>query len=327
MKYNPDDKDHLLILAVNCNNLERVKNALEEGARINARDEQDLTPLHLAVRQGYTDIVTLLLAHPEINVNVRAGNNTPLYEAVRQSHTKIVTLLLARPQIDVNAKGEYGCTPLYKASQFSYYKSDIVALLLDHPQIDVNVQKSRFDHDTPLHIAAYLGNTDAITQLLAHPALRLVKNKAGQTAISQKQHAHLPETMLQQIAQLIRCGRTKNRVFLSNDDAADAWLKLRQGDRENKPTGAQLFIAALSIKHLLTPKEKGSCPLSLLPQELLNTIGECVLETHGISPKHFITIQNGFSDREKKGLRFFSKPCETSAYSVSDDCSAPMLSI
>jgi hypothetical protein len=56
------------------------------------------TPLHLAARNGYEDVVALLLAcKAPANARNRSGD-TPLHDAVRKGHSDVVALLLPYEQ-------------------------------------------------------------------------------------------------------------------------------------------------------------------------------------------------------------------------------------
>ena len=58
-----------------------------------------------AASNGHTEIIKLLLAHPEIRVNEKNSNeNTALISAASNGHTEIVRFLLARPEIQVYEK-------------------------------------------------------------------------------------------------------------------------------------------------------------------------------------------------------------------------------
>jgi len=63
-----------------------------------------------AARNGLvTEVSALLRDHPEIRVNWTTQHNwTPLYMASYFAHIEVVKLLLAHPNISVNLKDSYG---------------------------------------------------------------------------------------------------------------------------------------------------------------------------------------------------------------------------
>ena len=60
----------------------------------------------------------LMRQDPGFNVNMELdGNGYTLlhYACVEDSRSAVIPLLLAHPDIDVNVKNKYGCTPFYYA--------------------------------------------------------------------------------------------------------------------------------------------------------------------------------------------------------------------
>lgn len=102
----------LLIWAIE-EKLDEVVNCLIlRGIDVNTQDQQGLTALHLAVQNGKTSWVQLLLEHhADINVKNFQGN-TPLHEAVNHNHFPIIRLL-HQHRADLNMTNKYGNTPLH----------------------------------------------------------------------------------------------------------------------------------------------------------------------------------------------------------------------
>ena len=172
--------------AVAAGDIERVKSLISKGADVNAKDEEDNTPLHLVAKYGYgqKDIAELLIArgadvnaknrddwaplhftawrsytgHRNIaelliaksaDINVRAKDGRiPLHYAARSGSSSMVELLLAKGT-DLNARGWQGWTALHEAANWT--AKSVVELLLAKGA-DVNVT-SRTGW-TPLHAAA-----------------------------------------------------------------------------------------------------------------------------------------------------------------------------
>ena len=87
------------------------------------------TPLHYAITKNNIEIIKLLLACSEIDINIKSNifkiicyiheiwlikfnysydektGIPPLYTAIRKGNIEIIKLLLAHPKIDVNMKG------------------------------------------------------------------------------------------------------------------------------------------------------------------------------------------------------------------------------
>jgi len=76
----------------------------------------------------YTDIINLLLAHPDILVNARDGYRlTPLHCATLSNHPEAVQLLLKHPNIQIHKTDTKGQTALQIAQKKKY--AEIILLL------------------------------------------------------------------------------------------------------------------------------------------------------------------------------------------------------
>ncbi len=171
-----------LIRAIKNNDIAQVQDSLSSlFADVNAKDETEATPLHIAVKQGRTEIVKTLLAAPDIDINAKdAAEETPLHIAVKHNHAEIIKVLLAAPGIDVNAKSEAKAPPLHMAVKQG--KTEIVKALLATPGINVNEKDAA--KETPLHIAVKHNHTEIVKALLAAPGINVNEiDKVGRTPI------------------------------------------------------------------------------------------------------------------------------------------------
>ena len=103
-KASNTEADKALLTAVWDGNIEDAKQAINDGANVNIRDDNPATdgttPLLSAVYRNHKEIVELLIdkgadleARPTGGPNKR---NTPLDLAIKENHTKIADLLLKR---------------------------------------------------------------------------------------------------------------------------------------------------------------------------------------------------------------------------------------
>jgi len=98
------DKNAKLIQAAEDGNLQSVKNALSDGADINAKDKNGVPVLMWAANNGHFEVVKLLLDRgADVNVKRTDIGTTALLVASLQGHTEVVKLLIAA-KADVNAK-------------------------------------------------------------------------------------------------------------------------------------------------------------------------------------------------------------------------------
>jgi len=103
-------------------NIEAVKQHLDAGTDVNAKDEKGWTPLHEAALGGHKGIAELLIAKGA-DVNAKDDNGwTPLHYTANK---EIAELLIANGA-DVNAKIDDGDTPL------AYAEGEIADLLRKH---------------------------------------------------------------------------------------------------------------------------------------------------------------------------------------------------
>jgi ankyrin repeat protein len=126
---------------------------LRYGADANQQGGRYGTALQAAVALGYIDIVRLVVANPNINVNIQRGAyGTALHAASLKGHTEMVQIFLERGA-DVNRQeGHYG-TPLQVAAVRGH--EDIVKLLLKDSSLDVNARGGQYG--TALQAASVKG--------------------------------------------------------------------------------------------------------------------------------------------------------------------------
>lgn len=92
-----------------------ILTALTEGHNI--QDNNEKTPLHLAVNHNWVEAVELLLTEPKVEVNIRDKNGqTPLHLAVINGNIEIVKLLLKKEglRLDIVDSAAMLCHPKSK---------------------------------------------------------------------------------------------------------------------------------------------------------------------------------------------------------------------
>ena len=93
-------------------NIEAVKQFLDSGTDVNAKDETGGTPLDEAAGWGRKDMVELLIAKgADVNAKFDDDGSTPLHLSAWKGHFETAELLITA-DADVNAKMEDGDTPL-----------------------------------------------------------------------------------------------------------------------------------------------------------------------------------------------------------------------
>ena len=103
-----------------------------------------MTPLFVASRNNHGNVVKILLNDARTDVNKVVNSVNALWEASDTGNTQIVGLLIKHPQIDINQMNTRNKkTPFIVASEKGH--EDIVKLLLGHTQIEVNRKDSYGD--------------------------------------------------------------------------------------------------------------------------------------------------------------------------------------
>jgi len=111
--------------------LERIKN-VNAGARCGGGCiANGYTALMFAVTNNHLDMVTALMQHPKIDLNVQNHDNeTALHVAVYLNHPAIVAQLLSDSRIDTSLKDITTETPLKKAIRWK--RAECVKILREH---------------------------------------------------------------------------------------------------------------------------------------------------------------------------------------------------
>ena len=194
-----DDKETPLFRAVWYGDLEMVQVLLDYKADPNARELNNLTPIHclplgsqsLGVHhhspQMLANVARLLLKHgADVNAQSTRGW-TPLHEAAKWGQVEITRVFLDHGA-NVGAENIEGVTPLHVGSDgpkkkplvTNYEKPEVVRMLLEH---GANVG-AKDNHDrTPLHVAARRRRVEVVRALLEHGADVRAEDNEGRTAL------------------------------------------------------------------------------------------------------------------------------------------------
>uniref|UniRef100_A0A3B1K3L3 non-specific serine/threonine protein kinase n=1 Tax=Astyanax mexicanus TaxID=7994 RepID=A0A3B1K3L3_ASTMX len=138
---------------------------LDRAATMNEADAQGRTPIHVACHHGRENVVRVLLSRGA-DAHARGKDEwTALHLAAWQGHLGIVKLLVKQAGVNVDGQTVDGRAPLHLASQRGQYR---VARVLVDLGADVSITSACLS--TPLHVAAETGHTSTSRLLLKHGA-------------------------------------------------------------------------------------------------------------------------------------------------------------
>jgi ankyrin repeat protein len=207
-------KINRLFHAVFLGDIKIVEKILDEGIDVNITNKDGITPLITAVKNGYTNIVKLLI-EKGANVNVKDNNGDPIILLATSSNNigvDILRLLIENgANVNVTSNDEYFRTPL--TSALSGHRKEMAELLINNGAdielasmndsrplqyavlfdidiVDLLIKKgvdvNKFDYYgwTALMKASHFGKKDIVYLLLQNGAEINIKNKHGDTALT-----------------------------------------------------------------------------------------------------------------------------------------------
>ncbi|KAF3007133.1 hypothetical protein E8E15_001879 [Penicillium rubens] len=146
------------------------------------RYDEPSTSLHHAVRRLDTVVLRWLLAVPSLDPNICASFQSPLCLAIREGNTAVLRLLLTHKDIQINAQHPYGDAPICLATENG--NVDAVKLLVAQgSRLKIN-QLNRIDEETAVSVAVRNASLHTLHILLQHPNIDLnLRNRWGETAL------------------------------------------------------------------------------------------------------------------------------------------------
>ena len=147
--------------AVEREDIDLLGELIAKGIKVNQKDENLVTPLHVAARKGRVNVTELLIqAGADVNAQDDQGS-TPLHIATSQGDLEIIEKLIREGHAELNRQDNVGATPLYIATAGKNIQ--LVETLLS-AGADPNTQNK--DGQTPLHAAAQNGSKEIVDLLI-----------------------------------------------------------------------------------------------------------------------------------------------------------------
>ena len=182
----PDSKNHMLVAeqlilagAYSENPVFNYFGPAVRSANYNIRRNEGLAPIHYAVMNDYTGLITFLL-EKNIDINIKSTSGaTALHEAVRVGNINVINMLV-NAGADVNSRDGNSNTPLHMGSPAEVHRE--TAVLLIGKGADPNLRDAH--GDTPLHIAIILNRPlNVIEAFIDGKSDVYIRNIQGQTPL------------------------------------------------------------------------------------------------------------------------------------------------
>lgn len=158
-----------------------VQTLVEHGAIVNSRDAEAKTPLHIAIENQHSAIISLLLCVPNIDLSLRDKTGlSPFATALTFRNNKAAQSILDR----LPSAAEQFDTKGYNFLQTAIKKGDLESVLfLLSIQVDVNSRVQDPTLSPPLHLAAQYGSETLVRSLILAGARIEDRDAQKQTAL------------------------------------------------------------------------------------------------------------------------------------------------
>jgi len=150
---------------------------VEHGANVAAQDQCGSTPLHEASERGHLDVARFLVEHGANAAARDEGGLTPLHQASYRGRLNIARFLVEHGA-NAAAQDERGSTPLHRASDGDHL--DVARFLVEH---GANAAAPNERGSTPLHWASLWGHLDVARFLVEHGANAAARDEGGSTPL------------------------------------------------------------------------------------------------------------------------------------------------
>ncbi|KAF8793386.1 Ankyrin repeat and SAM domain-containing [Argiope bruennichi] len=147
-------------------NIQEVKNLLEQGVCVNFQNSEGETPLQVAAANGFSQIVSLLISYGALVDFPNSYGWTPLIHAARHGHYETVSLLLKK-KAKVNICNKLGLSPVVAAAWSGDLKT--VKLLIEAGAMVDHIASLNQNTEcdlSPLMAASFCGYEDIVIYLL-----------------------------------------------------------------------------------------------------------------------------------------------------------------
>ena len=175
INYADENEFTPLNIAIETGDMELTKFLITNGANVNSLMQDGVSLIVYAISQNNMDLLQILIENGA-NVNNTTGDywaGSPLITASRLGLDNVVRILLSR-NADINAVDMNGNTALHTAALNS--QLSVIKLLLEkNPNLDIQNEVG----NTALHLAVISGNIDIVGELVLKGANTRIRNDDG----------------------------------------------------------------------------------------------------------------------------------------------------
>jgi ankyrin repeat protein len=161
---------------------EMVTVLLGQGARVDIKDSEEVTPLMVAIDRGHLGVVKVLVKHMGRRwlQNTDEDEKTALYVAAQEGHEDIVAFLLSQGARADTRGGGYWRMPIMVAAAGGHL--NVVKVLLQRMGKEVLEEGDKWRR-TVLHHASLGGHEETVAFLLSQGASLNIKDGPGHTPL------------------------------------------------------------------------------------------------------------------------------------------------
>ncbi|GFR77207.1 ankyrin repeat and FYVE domain-containing protein 1 [Elysia marginata] len=158
-----------------------VQCLMELNADVNTQDADGKAPIHVAIENQFPVVISLLLSHPGLLLNVRdKKGHSPFAAAMTMKDNKAAQAILNREPTAAEQVDNRGRNFLHTAIQAKDIES---VLFLMSVNADLNSRTQDSHNLTPLHLAVLTGSEILVRNLLLAGALVDERTKSCETAL------------------------------------------------------------------------------------------------------------------------------------------------
>jgi len=232
-----------MLTAVESGNAKKLAKLMRQvpGFKVNQQNEDGYTLLHLAcLRDRRSAVIPLLLAHPDIDVNVKNGNGCTPFHWACFGYTSCVREMLKDSRVKVNEPTNSGSTPLQLAAANDHL--DVIKWwIASGREMDLG-EPGDVDKTDAIGVAKKKGKTEVVA------LLERFKSDAAQTRHAIRVEIGLIDALAAEVFALV--------VFVSGG-------LLQINDTKTRTRAARFFSIArrlpLELQMVLCYRQVGSC--------------------------------------------------------------------